>query len=150
MDTPETHYAKRGTGLSDRVFSVPTLEERMDDVRAVMDAAGSDRAALLGWSEGGAMSLLFAATYPDRTRAPALYASYAHCLTWVRTLEETHAFIEQIEHGWGTGVALQGATQVRPPTKASDVSGEGAATIRGLTPGGALNDRLPPEAPARR
>jgi class 3 adenylate cyclase/esterase/lipase len=81
-----------------------------------MDAAGSDRAALFGWSEGGAMSLLFAATYPDRTRALALYAAYAHCLTCVRTLEETRAFIEQIEHGWGTGVALQS----RNPSAAAD------------------------------
>ncbi len=111
-------FDKRGTGLSDRAFGVPTLEERMDDVRAVMDAAGSDRAALFGWSEGGAMSLLFAATYPDRTRALALYATYAHCLTWVTTLEETRAFIEQIEHGWGTGVALQS----RNPSAAADAS----------------------------
>ena len=57
-------FDKRGTGLSDRVSAIPTLEERMDDVRAVMDAAGSTRAALLGFSEGGPMSVLFAATYP--------------------------------------------------------------------------------------
>src|SRR5215211_5622234 len=58
-------FDKRGTGLSDRVSGVATLEEGMDDVRAVMDAAGSERAALFGISEGGAMSLLFAATYPE-------------------------------------------------------------------------------------
>lgn len=57
-------FDKRGTGLSDRVAGIATLEERMDDVRAVMDAAGSERAALFGVSEGGPMSLLFAATYP--------------------------------------------------------------------------------------
>ena len=56
---------KRGTGLSDRLGSLPTLEERMDDVRAVMDAVGSERAAIFGISEGGAMSLLLAATYPE-------------------------------------------------------------------------------------
>jgi pimeloyl-ACP methyl ester carboxylesterase len=55
-------FDKRGTGLSDRVAAMPTLEERMDDVRAVMDAVGSDRAALLGFSEGGLMSIVFAAT----------------------------------------------------------------------------------------
>ena len=55
---------KRGTGLSDRVTGLPTLEERMDDVRAVMDAAGSQRAALLGGSEAGPIATLFAATYP--------------------------------------------------------------------------------------
>ncbi|MGH9650579.1 MAG: alpha/beta fold hydrolase, partial [Terriglobales bacterium] len=62
-------FDKRGTGLSDRVGAVPTLEERMDDVRAVMDAVGSERAALLGISEGGPMCALFAATYPGRTSA---------------------------------------------------------------------------------
>ena len=60
---------KRGTGLSDRVTGVPTLEERMDDVRAVMDAAGSERAALVAISEGVPMSILFAATYPERVLA---------------------------------------------------------------------------------
>ena len=59
-------FDKRGTGLSDRVASMPTLEERMDDVRAVMDAVGSQQATLFGVSEGGPMSVLFAATYPDR------------------------------------------------------------------------------------
>jgi pimeloyl-ACP methyl ester carboxylesterase len=71
-------FDKRGTGLSDRDVGIATLEERMDDVRAVMDAAGSERAALFGVSEGGSMSLLFAATYPDRVQALLLYASYAH------------------------------------------------------------------------
>jgi pimeloyl-ACP methyl ester carboxylesterase len=66
-------FDKRGTGLSDRTGSVPTLDERMDDVRAVLDAVGSREAALFGISEGGAMALLFAATYPDRVRALVLY-----------------------------------------------------------------------------
>jgi len=72
-------FDKRGTGLSDRVSNdrLPTLEQRMDDVRAVMDAAGSDRAALFGHSEGGSMSILFAATYPQRSIALALYGSFA-------------------------------------------------------------------------
>ncbi|MBL8894524.1 MAG: adenylate/guanylate cyclase domain-containing protein [Rhizobiales bacterium] len=70
-------FDKRGTGLSDRVSDVPTLEQRMDDVRAVMDAAGSERAALMGISEGGPMSVLFAATYPQRTSALVLYGSIA-------------------------------------------------------------------------
>jgi pimeloyl-ACP methyl ester carboxylesterase len=64
-------FDKRGTGLSDRVAGIPNLDERMDDVRAVMDAAGSSRAALFGMSEGGPMSRLFAATYPERARACA-------------------------------------------------------------------------------
>src|SRR5215831_9324665 len=70
-------FDKRGTGLSDRLKAIPTLEERMDDVRAVMDAAGSTRAALLGFSEGGPMSIVFAATYPQRTSALILYGSFA-------------------------------------------------------------------------
>ncbi len=63
-------FDKRGTGLSDRIAGVSTLEERMDDIRAVMDAAGSQRAVLLGASEGGPLAALFAATYPERTSTP--------------------------------------------------------------------------------
>src|SRR3990167_8215844 len=76
-------FDKRGTGLSDPVplTQLPTLEQRMDDVRAVMDAVGSERAALFGVSEGGPMAFLFAATYPDRTRAIVLYGEYAR-LAW--------------------------------------------------------------------
>jgi pimeloyl-ACP methyl ester carboxylesterase len=66
-------FDKRGTGLSDRMANIANLEDRMDDVRAVMDAAHCERAALFGISEGGSMSLLFAATYPERTRALVLY-----------------------------------------------------------------------------
>src|SRR5581483_4408900 len=70
-------FDKRGTGLSDPIEGAPTLEERMDDVRAVLDEAGSERPALFGFSEGGAMSLLWAATYPQRTRAVALWGAMA-------------------------------------------------------------------------
>src|ERR1035437_10302781 len=62
-------FDKRGMGMSDRVPGVTTLEERMDDVRAVMDAVGSERAALMGESEGGPLSILFAAAHPERTQA---------------------------------------------------------------------------------
>lgn len=71
------HFDKRGTGMSDRVVGAPTLETRMDDVRAVMDAVGSERAALIGWSEGVAMSALFAATYAERVWALVLYGGKA-------------------------------------------------------------------------
>lgn len=74
-------FDKRGTGLSDRVTDLPTLETRMDDVRAVMDAVNSERAALLGYSEGGPMCALFAATYPARTSALIMIASYGR-RTW--------------------------------------------------------------------
>src|SRR5215472_11817122 len=69
-------FDKRGTGMSDRVSGAPTLEARMDDVRAVMDAVGSERGAIYGLSEGAAMALLFAATYPDRTAALALRSAF--------------------------------------------------------------------------
>lgn len=90
-------FDKRGTGMSDRVSEseLPSLEQRMEDVRAVMDAAGSARAALLGISEGGTLSILFAATHPDRTRALVLFGSWATWLRedsypWAPTLEQHH------------------------------------------------------------
>lgn len=105
-------FDKRGTGLSDRVpvGELPTLEQRMDDIRAVMDGAGSERAALLGLSEGGPMSLLFAATHPARAAALVLLASFARIIrgegyTVGPTAEEFSRFIDLIEAGWGTGVA---------------------------------------------
>src|SRR5258705_10861680 len=72
-------FDKRGTGLSDRVpvEKLPTLEERMDDVRAVMDAAGSEAAVLFGGSGGGAMSVLFSPTYPESGRGPVLFSTLA-------------------------------------------------------------------------
>jgi len=99
-------FDKRGTGLSDRMSGIPTLEQRMDDVRAVMDAVGSRRAAVMGISEGGPMSLLFAATHPERTIALVLYGSYAR-RAWapdhpygVRP-EDAERLVERIEKGWG-------------------------------------------------
>ena len=109
-------FDKRGTGLSDRVAGAPDLEVRMDDVRAVMDAVGSERAAVFGVSEGGAMSMLFAATYPDRSRALVLYGTYAHYPTWVLSGERLQAFIDVIERGWGTGETVE----FFMPSKASD------------------------------
>ena len=100
-------FDKRGTGLSDRVDThhLPSLETRMDDVRAVMDAAGSKRAVLLGASEGGPMSLLFAATYPERTRALVLYGAYAHFHTFVMDKDALEQFIQGVEKAWGTGAS---------------------------------------------
>jgi pimeloyl-ACP methyl ester carboxylesterase/DNA-binding CsgD family transcriptional regulator len=101
-------FDKRGTGLSDRVdaTALPNLETRMDDVRAVMDAAGSGRAALLGASEGAAMAALFAATYPLRTRTLILYGAYAHFPTSVMNKNALEQFLASIESSWGTGASL--------------------------------------------
>ncbi len=100
-------FDKRGTGLSDRNVGVANLEERMDDVRAVMDATGSERAALFGASEGGPMSLLFAATYPGRTCALVLYGSFA-AHPAVSSEDELDKEIDRIDRLWGTGRYLLG------------------------------------------
>lgn len=94
-------FDKRGTGLSDRSAGIASLEERMDDVRAVMDAAGCERAAIYGASEGGPMSMLFAATYPKRTCALALYGTYPR--NKGLSGDGLKARIELIERTWGTG-----------------------------------------------
>jgi pimeloyl-ACP methyl ester carboxylesterase len=104
-------FDKRGTGLSDRTGTIPTIEERMDDVRAVMDTAGSERAALMGFSEGGPMSIVFAATYPQRTSALILYGSYARRAwapdnAWGATDEQQAARLKWIEEKWGKGSAI--------------------------------------------
>jgi len=95
-------FDKRGTGLSDRDVGIATLEERMDDVRAVMDASRSDRAALFGVSEGGAMSVLFAATYPQRAQALVLYGSYARA-THLLSEDKFNKEMDLIDRLWGTG-----------------------------------------------
>jgi len=100
-------FDKRGTGLSDRPGGLPDLETRMDDVRAVIDAVGSERPALFGYSEGGPMCCLFAATYPDRTTALVLYGTYAKRVDpdgdypWVATWEQRQAYADQVERDWG-------------------------------------------------
>jgi class 3 adenylate cyclase len=104
-------FDKRGTGLSDRSVGMPDLEQRMDDVRAVMDAAGSERAALFGYSEGGPMCALFAATYPERTRSLVIYGSYAKRIRsddypWAPTWEERQAGAAAFEAHWGEDVDL--------------------------------------------
>jgi pimeloyl-ACP methyl ester carboxylesterase/class 3 adenylate cyclase len=114
-------FDKRGTGLSDRVGDMPSLEVRMDDVRAVMDAVGSQRAALFGYSEGGAMCILFAATYPDRATALIMDGSFARRTSapdypWGPIAEQQLAFIEQMEGDWGGSVGIED----RSPSLAHD------------------------------
>ena len=103
-------FDKRGTGLSDPVPAPASLEERVDDIRAVMDAVGSERAAIVGVSEGGAMAALFAATYPERTSSLVLYGSYARvarapdypCGVTDEQLEQLARACDR----WGDGVLL--------------------------------------------
>jgi len=116
-------FDKRGTGLSDRVpeAELPTLETRMDDLRTVCDAVGSEQSALLGVSEGAPMSLLFAATYPERTTAVIVFGGYARRLRapdypWGSSEEAHAAFLEEIAQGWGGPVGLE----ARAPSRAHD------------------------------
>ncbi len=95
-------FDKRGQGMSDRMSGAPTLEERMDDVRAVMDTIGSKRAALVGFSEGGCMSILFAATYPDRVSHLILTGCFSRSADRLSD-EAWEARLEQILRLWGTG-----------------------------------------------
>ena len=119
-------FDKRGTGLSDRVpmSALPGLEARMDDVRAVMDAAGSARASLFGVSEGGPMSVLFAATYPQRVDRLILYGSYARRSD--AELDNGEALIRLIESEWGTGTVLAGEAPV-PQTASIERSLRGSS-----------------------
>jgi pimeloyl-ACP methyl ester carboxylesterase/DNA-binding winged helix-turn-helix (wHTH) protein len=102
-------FDKRGQGLSDRVVAEQTLEERIDDVRAVMDAAGSERATIYGWSEGGPMSLMFAATYPERVNALVLYGTFASVKDppWSANREEWYEMLREWEVRWGEGILLR-------------------------------------------
>jgi pimeloyl-ACP methyl ester carboxylesterase/DNA-binding winged helix-turn-helix (wHTH) protein len=116
-------FDKRGTGLSDRVplNELPTLEQRMDDVRAVMDAVGSERAALCGVSEGGPMCSLFAATYPEKTLALVMIGTYAKRIRdadypWAPTPEHRQEFFDEMREQWGGPVGLE----ERAPSVADD------------------------------
>src|SRR5438128_648576 len=101
-------FDKRGTGLSDPMKRPPTLEERMDDIRAVMDAAGCSRAPLLGVSEGGALSILFASMHPDRVDSLVLYGSFAKKLgaddyPWGVSRDQLEVFLNSFDRAWATG-----------------------------------------------
>ena len=107
-------FDKRGTGMSDRVPDLPGLDQRMDDLRAVMKAADMEEAALFGMSEGGPMTTLFAATYPQQCRALVLCGCFARFATsWVPTEEQ---FLDYVEHAWGTG----GSLPFFAPSRAND------------------------------
>ena len=124
-------FDKRGTGLSDRDACDPSLEARMDDIRAVMDAAGSERAALLGVSEGGPMAAVFAATYPERTRALVLYGSFAEFSSWVATPERLRAFEGYIDQAWGSGGPRHPSA---PPSRRTGLSASGGRATSAWPP----------------
>jgi class 3 adenylate cyclase len=137
-------FDKRGTGLSDRVSNdrLPTLEQRMDDVRAVLDAVGSERAAVFGASEGGNLSILFAATHPERVHALVLQAVYAKRLwspdyPWAPTPEQRELDTQQIEREWAGEMDV---SQLAPSAVADPALMRRIATFfrRSASPGAAV------------
>jgi pimeloyl-ACP methyl ester carboxylesterase len=135
-------FDKRGTGLSDRTHGYPTLEDRMDDVRAVMDAVKSERAAVFGMSEGGSMSMLFATTYPERTLALVLYGTFAKRTwspdyPWAPGHEERQRWYDLLEQGWGGKTDLD---SLAPSLAQDEVFSEWWSTYLrlGASPGEAL------------
>jgi class 3 adenylate cyclase len=116
-------FDRRGSGLSDPFFGAPTLEDQMDDVLAVMDAAGSESAAICGTLEGGPMAALFAATHPDRTDALVLYATFVRATwapdyDWAWSAEERDRRMDQLIEHWGEGLVASGVA----PSQAADPS----------------------------
>ena len=130
---------RRGTGLSDPVERLPTLEERMDDLRSVMDAAGSERAFLFGISESGPMCALFAATYPERTAGLVLCNTFATGLRsddypWMLDAEGWSRMQREVEAEWGTGITAR----IYAPSRAGDEAFEcswGRFERRAVSPG---------------
>ena len=136
-------FDKRGTGMSDRVPEdrLPTVEERMDDMRAVMDAAGSARAAVFGASEGGTMAVLFSATYPERTLALVTFGIFAKRVwsddyPWAPRPEERERFIERIARDWG---GLMDISEIAPAAANDPELAAGLARMlrRSASPGAA-------------
>jgi pimeloyl-ACP methyl ester carboxylesterase len=121
-------FDKRGTGMSDRSSQIFTLEQRMHDVQAILDAVGSKRATLFGISEGGPMSLLYAATYPKRTSSLVLYGAYAK-RSWAPDYpfgwkdEQWQTVLDDIEHHWGK-LQLLGYLRSRRTIRRSSIIGD--------------------------
>ena len=130
-------FDKRGTGLSGRVGSLPSMDERMDDLRAVMDAVNLDKAAVFGISEGGSLAALFAAHHPDRCDALIVYGSFAKFTSWFATDEDLEELFSYIDTGWGTGESLP----LFAPTSEGDVAFQqwwGRFERLGADPGAAI------------
>jgi class 3 adenylate cyclase len=141
-------FDKRGTGMSDRVGSLPTLETRMDDLRAVMDAVGSERAAIMGVSEGGSMAILCAATYPDRVWALVLEGAFARTLwapdyPWGIREQEFERELSEAMHGWGTREhSMQIARGLAPSASPDDWEPLAKMIRQGASPGAARDLEL--------
>jgi pimeloyl-ACP methyl ester carboxylesterase len=126
----------RGTGLSDRAPELPTLEEQIDDVLAVLDAVASERAALFGLSQGGGLATMFAATHPDRTTALVLFGAYARIMRtenypFGRTPEEYEKLMLIADEGWGQrSVPATGRSDGRRRRVVQGVVGEARAAVR--------------------
>jgi len=136
-------FDKRGTGLSDRVKELPSHEQRMDDLRVVLDACGSERAILIGFSEGGALAMLYAATYPERAQGLILSGAFARMTNApnypfgypAEAMEKLRGYIRG---GWGKGASLRAIS----PSQATDpefVEWVTFAEQEGASPGGALD-----------
>jgi pimeloyl-ACP methyl ester carboxylesterase/DNA-binding winged helix-turn-helix (wHTH) protein len=136
-------FDKRGTGLSDRVKELPSHEQRMDDLRVVLDACGSKQAILVGFSEGGALAMLCAATYPERIRGLVLCGAFARMTREPDypcgyATEDTEKLKRYIRRAWGRGASLRAIapSQQNDPVFASWVA---FAEQEGSSPGGALD-----------
>ncbi|MCI4348568.1 MAG: adenylate/guanylate cyclase domain-containing protein, partial [Thermoplasmata archaeon] len=118
-------FDKRGVGLSDRNVGIATLEDRMDDIRAVMDAVGSERAVLFGTLDSTPLSLLFAATYPEKTLALILWGGQARSLwapdyPWAKTQEQWEGEIRRDEADWGSAAHIDRVTAQMAPSRVHD------------------------------
>jgi pimeloyl-ACP methyl ester carboxylesterase len=136
-------FDKRGTGLSDRVKALPTVEQRVDDLRAVLDAVGSVDAILVGTSEGGTLALLYAATMPERLRGLVLVSTFAR---WAAAADHPHGWTPEMVHrlrsyiatSWGRGDSMRPAFATRASDPAT-VAWAARAEIAGASPGAALD-----------
>ncbi len=111
-------FDKRGTGLSDPVSELPGMDHRMDDVSAVMDAVGIERAVIFGASEGGSLAALFAASHPERSQALIIIGGFAKFSSWIPTQEALERFIQYIDNDWGSGESMP----IFAPTKKGDLA----------------------------
>lgn len=137
-------FDKRGTGLSDRVKELPAHEQRMDDLRVVLDACNSKQAVLVGYSEGGALAMLYAATYPERVRGLVLCGAFArmtkaHDYPCGYAPEELEKLKGYIRGGWGKGASLRPIAPREMRVDAEFLDWVAFAEQEGTSPGGALD-----------